>query len=313
MPSDLDFIIIGAQKSGSTFLHHCLREHPAIFMPPHEVAYFEDFMFRSLSYRDNFLPLFRPARAGQLKGIKRPVYLTTSECPANIHRTAPAARLIAVLRHPVERAVSHYHHLMRVGGLPLIPVDPGLGRILKEVKADRRPKGYKVLHNSLYAPGLRRYLSRFDRSRLLLFCFDEIRRNPAGFVRRGYEFLGVSTAFTPKALASRPQRVIYSMPRLRWHRLAVPYLHKWGNRGAEVFYTRHSLFDKIFIGMIRLVDRRFLAPLYGNDRPLLGRETEERLLDYFRKDVEALERLSGWDLRNWKTPARAAPHRPPGP
>ena len=74
----LDFIIIGAQKSGSTFLHQCLRKHPQIAMPENEVTIFEGHNFNEKSF-NNYINSQINNKNNRLFGIKRPNLLCQSE------------------------------------------------------------------------------------------------------------------------------------------------------------------------------------------------------------------------------------------
>ena len=95
-----DFVLIGGQKAGSTFVQEALRQHPAVFTPHGETPFFQD-----PDYTPNDLsPLERElqgARAGQRVGIKRPNYLGEPEVPPRLARDLPGVKLIAVLREPV--------------------------------------------------------------------------------------------------------------------------------------------------------------------------------------------------------------------
>jgi len=102
-----DYIIIGAHKSASTFVHKCLMEHPDIYMPKDEIPFFEipDYESSSLSELEKYFK----GRKEKRFGIKRPSYIGKPEVPARISNDLPDAKLIAVLRDPVDRAVSSYY------------------------------------------------------------------------------------------------------------------------------------------------------------------------------------------------------------
>src|SRR3954453_11545774 len=108
MPS---FVVIGAQKSASTFLQTCLADHPDVFMPKGELAFFE-----SPDYERATLTDLRRLFEGRLErrlGFKRPNYLCKPEVPARLAKDLPDALLLSVLRKPLDRAISAYFHYIR--------------------------------------------------------------------------------------------------------------------------------------------------------------------------------------------------------
>src|ERR1044071_7027899 len=113
-----DFLVIGAQKAGTTALYSYLRDHPAIAGPPwKEVSFFDRHFWRGdAGYRGNFpnrLSLRRMrARPGAepIGGEASPSYMFHPLAPQRVAELVPDARLIALVRNPVDRALSHYHH-----------------------------------------------------------------------------------------------------------------------------------------------------------------------------------------------------------
>ena len=116
-----DFLIIGAQKSGTTWLADQLSFHPGIFMVPDEIHYFDKAQnfCRGLQWYSHH---FENAGPTQLAGEKTPDYLWANgdgteghlaDVHQKLYQTLPAARLIVVLRNPVERALSALTHLVR--------------------------------------------------------------------------------------------------------------------------------------------------------------------------------------------------------
>lgn len=107
------FLALGTQKGGTTTLHRLLAQHPQVFLPAcKEVHYFSLHSQRGLGwYADHFTA----ARPGQRCGDITPYYLFHPEAPRRIRSVLPEARLLILLRDPVERALSHYFHACRHG------------------------------------------------------------------------------------------------------------------------------------------------------------------------------------------------------
>ena len=118
----LNFIIIGTQKAGTTWLSRRLNEHPEIFLPPNELHYFDlDQNYKKGLdwYRKQFNDKPKDAKS---VGEKTPDYLWTNRPHQNkiniaerIHQLDPDLKLIIILRNPVKRAISAYNHFLRNG------------------------------------------------------------------------------------------------------------------------------------------------------------------------------------------------------
>ena len=107
-----DFVIIGAQKSGTTSLDEFVYQHPAILPAAKGVhCYF------ALHYKkgEDWYRLRFPIRASQkfLSGEGSPIYLFYPWVPGRMKKLLPDVKLIVILRNPVDRAYSHYHHTKR--------------------------------------------------------------------------------------------------------------------------------------------------------------------------------------------------------
>jgi len=191
-----DFLVIGAQKGGTTWLRHHLRAHPEVFMPASEVHFF-DKVHHFSKKRGWYESHFQPADAGQTIGEKTPDYLWTTSDGAEGHRAGahkrtqdlyPEMKLIVVLRNPVNRAVSALNHLMRTGRIsPLRQVDK-----LLFGDAQATPSAHGVLAKGFYFRQLQSYLDCFDREQLLVLLFeDDVLGAPEQTLQRLYEFVGV--------------------------------------------------------------------------------------------------------------------------
>jgi Sulfotransferase family len=125
-----DFFIAGAPKAGTTALHVALAKHPSLYMSavkepkffltdgppptrggPGDVQTYREHVWR----RDDYEALFNPAPAGTLRGESTPFYLYNSGAQRRIRALVPDARLIVILRDPVERAHSNWTHLWSAG------------------------------------------------------------------------------------------------------------------------------------------------------------------------------------------------------
>ena len=196
-----DFLIIGAQKAGTTALYAYLRRHPAITGPSwKEVSYFDRHYGRGEAwYRGNFPNRVR-AR-GKLVGEASPSYIFHPLGPERVKALVPEARLVALVRHPVDRALSHYHHEVALGREPLRfedALDAEEDRLRGEeerLAADpsyfsRAWWSHAYKSRGRYAEQLERWLAVFPREQLLILPSEDLGGEPERTHTRVLDFLG---------------------------------------------------------------------------------------------------------------------------
>jgi len=239
-----NFLILGAQKSGTSWLAEMLAHHPDVYMAPQEIHFFdkgENFDKGEAWYANHFRNCGKAKESGQGgeggvdRGVKRigektPDYFAPDKALAEdhqpgihtrIHTLLPDARFILVLREPALRAVSAVQHLIRTKRAnPLLSIDSllvGKGRRVTD------PHG--VIEYGYYMQHLERFLERYSRDRFLILIYEEdVVGTPAMALRRTCDFLGIDASFTFEGMDSRvnPMRgsraglaVAYYMPRMR--------------------------------------------------------------------------------------------------
>lgn len=179
-----DFVVLGAQRSGTTSLANWLWAHPATRAPRiSEVHYFDLHYDRSIWWYKAQFPLWRP---NGKTGETSPYLLYHPLAPRRAASDLPErTRFIALLRDPVERAVSHYWHCRRMGIEPLSfreAVDAEQGRLASEAEAFARDgSGFHHRHHSYvskgeYAGQLRRWFEAVGRDRVLVLETGELFR-----------------------------------------------------------------------------------------------------------------------------------------
>lgn len=292
-----DFIVIGAQKAGSTFLVEMLRAHPDVYMEPSEVACFEDPEYEHGGVAALEKKLQRGAGALRV-GFKRAGLLGRPECPVRIAAHVPQVQLIAILRNPVERAVSSLFNLMHASKVPLMPVDEAMPRLLDGSLQREIPASSIVLDWGLYHAHLQRYLQYFSRGQLLILFHDDLKTDASEVVRSIYRFLGVNERFTPPATGNRPMATPYSFARLRVAQLLHPLYTRLSADGTRRYARRGPIAAAMRHASIA-VDRMIMAPLCRANSPALSRDVRQGLVDFYRDDVRALQQLTGRDLAHW--------------
>lgn len=205
-----DFLIIGAQKCGTTSLYEYLTQHPDIYPATvKEVGYFDRYYQKGLPwYRSQFPSAFRKIYA---RFVRRENFLTGEAStgyilnPHSLRRIAaivPEAKLILMLRNPVDRAYSHYQHMLRLKREPLSFEEAAerererIEQTWQHMLADENYHNldiarYAYLKTGLYIDQVRVLLRYFPKERVLIIKNEEFDADPAAIVRQVLEFLGV--------------------------------------------------------------------------------------------------------------------------
>jgi hypothetical protein len=271
-----NFLFIGADKAGSTWLFRVLQKHPQCFVPPcKDIYFFDRFYSRGLRWYTSFFQTVPPsARAvGELSHD----YLYSDKAADRIASTLPGVKLLVFLRHPVERAFSEYLYLVRSGlARP--------NKLRETLSANSDP-----IEHSRYAQHLPRYIDRFPTDQIGIFEYEDLSTDPVAFAAAIYSFLGVDHADTidyhERVLpAARPRSTVLA-------------------RGAKVgaTLTRTAGFPGI-VGRVKSsrLTRTLYAPYTEQNRPTLQPEDRQWLHAKLDPDVVELESLLGRSFSRWK-------------
>lgn len=196
-------LILGAQRSGSTSLFNYLVQHPDV-LPPlgKEIHYFDLHYQRGLNWYRGRFPYAHRLRGGTLTLDASPYYLLHPLAPERAARLLPGAKLVALLRNPVERALSHYQHEVR-GGRESLPFERAIEQEAERLSGEEErlrsdPTYYSFNHHRYsyvrrgrYLEQLRRWVQHFPRSQLLVLQSERLFADPVGATATVHEFLGV--------------------------------------------------------------------------------------------------------------------------
>ncbi len=261
-----NFIGIGAQRAGTTWLHRCLSEHPQVFVPhPKEVHFFNRQFERGQAWYEE---RFAGAEGRIAVGEITPNYLNS---PAAIPRMAsviPDARLLVVLREPVARAYSAYclYH-KQYNGLSFRQACES-GRSLVEL--------------GLYAEQLQRVFNHYRREQVKVLLYEDIQVRPAQALADVFRFLGVDPGFAPPSTHKRYNRIIYPA--------AQQVLRRAGVTWAIDLIKRTRVGDWVKRAHARA----------GRSAVVNGHEADVIYLkSVFRDDVLRLQQLIDRDLSAW--------------
>lgn len=209
-----NFLIIGAQKAGTTSIYYYLNQHPQIFMSPIKEPGFFDFENEKLDFKgprdkdcyaqvitdlDDYCKLFQNAQDKIVLGEATTWYLYSPKAAERIQYYIPNAKLIAILRNPVDRAYSAFMHAIRDGREPIKNFSKALQQEEKRIQQNwEYIWRYKSM--GLYHVQLRRYFDRFDKSQIKVYLYEDLEASPEDLIQDIFEFLGVDENFTPSIL-----------------------------------------------------------------------------------------------------------------
>lgn len=189
-----DFVGVGAQRCGTTRWFRLIASHPEVASSPadKELHFFDRFFEGGFGDADvAAYHAYFPRPAGTRTGEWTPLYGSSPWVPKLLARAAPDARLLILLRDPVERFASALQHNARLSheqGMPLNRLAP--------VEAFRR---------GFYHAEIGMLLPYFDPSQILVLQYERCAREPLEQLRRTFEFIGLAdTGFAPAELDANP-------------------------------------------------------------------------------------------------------------
>lgn len=205
-----DFVIIGAQRGGTTSLYYYLTEHPDVSRALRkEVHFFDRHYDKGMDwYLAHFPTRVQPSAAGEAS----PNYLIHPEVPRRVHAAIPDAKFIALLRNPADRAYSHYQMKVRRGAETL-SFEEAIAQERERLRRSPDPvsstwRDYSYLTRGLYADQIERWWNVFPREQLLIVKSEDLYAEPERILHQTLAFLGLHpwapTTFMPYNLMGYP-------------------------------------------------------------------------------------------------------------
>jgi hypothetical protein len=293
-----DFFIVGAPRCGTTAMRTYLREHPEIFMvndiEPH---FFGTDLLHSQFIRDEqqYLALFAGAKNEKRVGEKSPGYLSSKRAAIEIRDFLPSARIIIMLRNPVNLIYS-LHELHLYAGLEgLVDLEDALDAEKDRIRGVRLPDGANVREeypgiyreSVRFAEQVQRFLDAFGWENVHIIIFDDFTRDTADVYRDTLRFLDVGPDFQPefrKVLANR--------------RAHSRILHNFLVNPPEVIRSFVKTVVPFPVRLRLAMSLKRLNTNYG-PRPPLTPELKMKLQAEFLPEVERISELLGRDLTHW--------------
>jgi len=298
------FLVIGAAKAGTTSLYHYLSQHPQVFMGGREPGFFA-FEGETLTFegpgdaritephpandKEAYGALFEAAPADSVLGEASPIYISSSTAPHRIQHYLPEAKLIAILRHPAERAFSNYCHLLREGRETL-----GFAEALEAEESRKQANwapAWQYKSRGFYHRELSPYYTLFDPEQIRVYLFEDLISDPIGLMQEIFRFVGADATFTPDT------KVRYNMTGVPRSRILHSLCKRFLEASPDSALKKH-------------IPKRWLDPVHHSLMTLRNRNLRKlrldpgiraQLVEDYRDEILALQALIGRDLSHWLT------------
>jgi hypothetical protein len=292
-----NFYIVGGVKSGTTSLWAYLKDHPQVFLPKvKEPRYFGDVpSLRKAALLETDLAayqsLYRGAEGFAAIGDCSPQYLEDPLAAGRIHEVSPSARIIIILRDPVDRAYAQY--LMPASpGVEVIPFadalrrDWGMGANGKvssigngspKARSGDQRGSARLLELPLFHDGVERYLKLFGDEQVAVFLFEDLKRSPEGLLLGIARHIGID----PAGISATPITEVhnhYKRPRFEKAYELAKSLMSADTRQKVIPYPVRKWLNSSSL-------------LYEKSKPTMSEEARRFLQNYYEADVAGLEHL----------------------
>src|SRR5690348_277983 len=283
-----NFFIVGTPKAGTTSLYHYLDEHPDIFMSPiKETNYFsyEEIKSQGLFYNEEHINTlaqyeqqFKDAKNESAIGEASVSYLYYASVPSKIKEFNPDARIIIVLRNPVDRGFSHYLMDKRLGFVNLSYED-----IVWERNIHPKSQLYYQQYIGLgqYYEQVKRYLTIFGEKQVKILLYEDIIRDIEKVVKELFMFLNVNCDFSPD---TNQQHNVYTSPK---------------NFFIQKLYAQkkfRTVAKKIFGENIQ---QQLKNVFFKQDKPELDKKLKQDLIQIYKENIYKTSDLLKTDLTYW--------------
>lgn len=298
---NINLFIVGAAKSGTTSLYHYLNQHESVFFPQvKEPNYYSNifsedkqaykkpkpnkfYHHKIINSKKEYFLLYKGSESYSIVGDASPSYLWDLNSAARIHKDFPNAKIIIILRNPIQRAFSHYLMNLRSG----LEQDRNFySALLRDQKNSQEVwgDGKSMLYVSLgmYSSQIQSYYNYFDKNNIKVLLYEEFFENLAYSVTGLFKFLNISNS-KDDTLNLDTSFNAYASPKNKLAELLIKHKQKLGfiRKFAPPMLKQNILFK-------------------SSEKPKIDDKTYNYLAKIYKKDIEKLEEILGRNLSLWK-------------
>jgi hypothetical protein len=288
---EINFFVVGAQKSGTTYLHSLLESDKGIFLPEIKETHFfnnghNEFDKGVKFYLEKY---YGGCASASTCGEVDPEYMYFSKVPKRIYENFPNAKLIFIFRDPVQRAFSHYLMTYR-RGLEKQSFEEAI-----DLESDRIATGcmidqskYSYVTRGLYCEQVKRYLKYFSKEQMVFLRADSLYSNPEKCLLEIYKLLNLSPETITKCFIG--ERNLGGLP------INMP-IQRFMSSSSRI----KSIIKMILPRKVRTDFRKFLELKNRKQRsyPQAKPETLEKLRRFYRTDLEELTSITNIEVTDW--------------
>jgi hypothetical protein len=285
-----NFFIIGAMKSGTTALYYYLEQHPEVYMSSVKEPNFfssqeQENAADAVTHIGTYQYLFRGASGKKAIGEASHSYLYEPGAAAEIRRYVPEAKLVAILRNPIDRAYSHFLHMVRSGTEPL---DDFAQALQEEVGINKERTFQDYIGRGLYYDQLKRYFGTFPREQVRVYLYEDLSGAPISTVQDAFRFLKVDDSFVPDVSL---RRNVSGLPKYK----TLDGLLRSQSRikHAAKIYLPARMRWRLSKAFDDLKTRNLVQP------PPLQSDVRRQLIRVYREDILKVQELIHRDLSGW--------------
>jgi hypothetical protein len=277
----LDFVGVGPQRAGTSWLHQNFMHHPEVCLPQapvKETFYFDERHHYGLSWYKKYFPADSDQFMGSV-GEFGPSYFDVSEASHRIYQLNPECKILINLRNPVDRAYSVFLHYLKHG---LVPPD-----FTKAIEQEPR-----LLSCGHYKVHVQRWIDVFGADNIHYVVLDDIKQQPLPTLNKICRFLGIGEFPAHEAIREPVNMAsLYKNSQLHGVKHAI-----------SRFARKHHQFGMLMLGrkIMNFLPSRILAQVPDENYPKLSTEQRQFLYNLYHEDIVFVERLLQRSFTSWR-------------
>lgn len=295
MNNNINFYCIGAQKAGTTTIHDILINHPDIFLPSDKEAHFFDFESRYSRgitwYLNEF---FQSVGNEKIVGSITPEYMFFPKAAKRIYDDIGSdVKIVAILRNPVKRALSHYK-MSKKRGLEKLPFQLAISKETERILVDEYQfKNFSYINRGYYSQQLQPYFDLFGRENVLVLIFEnDIVQNLSNTVAKITDFLEIERFDLDVNIKSN-----------QGNESIIPFFNKiiYGNNILKKIFKKIVKNESTKRYLVKNIEKLNISKTHKKSSVELSHDEEyEIYFKYFKDEIEYLEKKINIDLAIWK-------------